>query len=151
MAKITLIIASVTATFTYVLAADIVLSRSFPSCGYVGGQIYCSGGDTSPSLTSGNVIDPTLYSLNISNFDGKSSDSMSNQWNKVVPSSPFQTESRRTPTSIVLSDGKRFLIQGGHNMYGNKFSNQSIMYDTSSNTWSKASSYVIAGVGTKQM
>ncbi|KAG2230225.1 hypothetical protein BDF21DRAFT_490689 [Thamnidium elegans] len=151
MAKITLIIASLTASFTYVLAADIVLSRSFPSCGYVGGQIYCSGGDTSPSLTSDNSIDTTLYSLNISNFDGKSSDSMSNQWNKVVPASPFQTENRRTPTSIVLSDGKRFLIQGGHNMYGNKLSNQSIIYDTSSNTWSKARSYAIAGVGTKQI
>lgn len=121
------------------------------ACGYVGGQIYCSGGDTSPSFISGNSIDTTLYSLNISNFDGKSSDSMNNQWNKVVPASPFQTEHRRTPTSIVLPDQKRFLIQGGHNTFGNKFSNQSIIYDTSSNTWSKASSYVVAGVGTKQM
>lgn len=121
------------------------------ACGYVGGQIYCSGGDTSPSLTSGNTIETSLYSLNISNFNGKSSDSMSNQWNKVEPASPFQTESRRTPTSIVLSDGKQFLIQGGHNMYGNKLTNQSIIYDTSSNTWSKARSYVVDGVGTKQM
>lgn len=121
------------------------------ACGYVGKQIYCCGGDMAVADSNYDTIDMNLYALNVSQFIGRPSDSMSSQWNKITYTSPFSIEARRTPTSAVLSDGVRFLINGGHNMYGNKLTNQTIVYDTTANTWTKATSYVVQGLGTRQM
>jgi hypothetical protein len=120
------------------------------ACGYVGGQIYCYGGDTSSSL-SNFAVDKNLYSLNISQFIGQSTDSMSGHWNTIIPSITFETGNRRTPSSAVLTDGKRLLIQGGLNIPAMTFINQTIIFDTTSNTWQRFSPYSEAGRGARQM
>ncbi|KAI9273456.1 hypothetical protein EDC94DRAFT_676936 [Helicostylum pulchrum] len=146
MAKITVLIASLAACFIYnVLAVDSIPPRSFPSCGYVGGQIYCFGGDIASSFTGPPNMDQDIYSLNISGFIGQKSDIMSGQWNKMmstVSADVFYIGPRRIPTSAVLSDGKRFMIQGGYNINRHKFQKQTMFYDTSSNSWSTTTSFI---------
>ncbi|KAI9273451.1 hypothetical protein EDC94DRAFT_594918 [Helicostylum pulchrum] len=151
MTKSSLIIFSLVACFTYALAGDIIASRSFPSCGYVGEKIYCWGGDTSPELNSKLTLDEDLYSLDINAFSGRKSDILISQWNKIVPEVRFWIGQRGTPTSIVLSDGKRFMIQGGFKTGPFKYLNQTIIYDTSSNTWAAGSPYTVDNVGVKQI
>ncbi|KAI9273474.1 hypothetical protein EDC94DRAFT_195963 [Helicostylum pulchrum] len=151
MKKIALIIASLTACFTYASAGDIIASRSFPSCGYVGGQIYCWGGDTSPIFNTKPSIDESIYSLNINEFAGRASEALITQWNKMIPDIHFSIGQRRTPTSIVLSDGKRLMIQGGYNPSTFKYVNQTIFYDTSSNEWTRGTSYSVDNVGIRQI
>lgn len=62
------------------------------ACGYVSGQIYCFGGDTSVSFPSTPTLDENIYPLNLENNSGKKSESMISQWNKVLPFYPFETE-----------------------------------------------------------
>ncbi|KAG2236083.1 hypothetical protein INT48_006099 [Thamnidium elegans] len=133
------------------IAIDNIPSRSYTSCGYVGGQIYCYGGDTSTSVTAGRVVDESLYSLDINSFGGQKSYTLSSRWKTIVPAVNFNTENRGTPSSIVLSDGKRFMIQGGYNTYGYNYVNQTIIYDTSSNTWSKGTQFTDEKGGPKQI
>ncbi|GAA5806733.1 hypothetical protein MFLAVUS_000081 [Mucor flavus] len=51
----------------------------------------------------------------------------------------------------VLSDGKRLMIQGGNNPGSFKYKNQTAIYDTSSNKWTKGISYSANDVGVKQI
>ncbi|KAI9273454.1 hypothetical protein EDC94DRAFT_676934 [Helicostylum pulchrum] len=146
MTNIALIIASLAAGFTFASAGDIIASRSFPSCGYVGERIFCWGGDTSPIFNLNPTIDEDIYSLNIKAFVGQKSDILISQWNKVVPTIGFWIGQRRTPTSIALSDGKRLLIQGGDNPGVFKYLNQTAIYDASTNSWAKGTPYMVDNV-----
>lgn len=76
---------------------------------------------------------------------------MISQWNKILPDIPFGTGKRRRPTSIVLSDRKRLIVQGGFNPQEFKYLDQTIIYDTVSNTWAKGSAYSVDNVGVRQM
>lgn len=76
---------------------------------------------------------------------------MSSQWNLITPAIPFDTELRRTPASAVLSDGKTFLIHGGHDMLYRKLTNQTISFDTSTETWSRKEPYIDGNNGPRQM
>ncbi|KAI9273460.1 hypothetical protein EDC94DRAFT_580422 [Helicostylum pulchrum] len=152
MAKLSLIIFSLVACFTYALAGDIIASRSFPSCGYVGEKIYCWGGDISATLNSQLTLDEDFYSLDINAFTGQKSDILISQWNKVTPKVPFWMSQRETPTSIALSDGKRFMIYGGFKTGpASKYNNQTVIYDASTNTWAKGTPYTVDNVGVKQI
>lgn len=114
----------------------------------MGGQIYCFGGDTSTSNVP--AMDSNIYSLNIVQFSGQPTDSMSNKWETVKTSQPFVVGARRSPTAIVLPDKKRFLIEGGFNVYNAKYVNQTIIYDTVSNTWQTSAPYTEANRGVRQ-
>lgn len=152
MAKTTLMAASLATFFIYnVLAATNISYRSVASCGYVGGRIYCYGGDTSRNVDMISVIDENIYSLDIHAFEGKKSYTMSKWWNKIVPAVDFDTENREMPSSIVLSDGKRFMIQGGFNTDSSSYINQTIIYDTSSNTWTKGTQFTNEKGAAKQI
>ncbi|GAA5806747.1 hypothetical protein MFLAVUS_000095 [Mucor flavus] len=151
MTNIALIIVSLVAGFTCASAGDIIASRSFPSCGYIGERIYCWGGDTSPTFNLNPTIDEEIYSLNIKAFIGQRSEIMISQWNKMVPTIGFWIGQRRTPTSIALSDGKRLLIQGGDNPGTFKYLNQTAIYDASTNTWAKGGPYTVENVGVRQI
>lgn len=96
-------------------------------------------------------MDEDIYSLNIKAFAGQNSETMISQWNKILPDIPYGTGKRRRPTSTVLSDGKRLLLQGGFNPQEYKFLGQTIIYDTVSNTWARGSAYSVDNVGVKQM
>ncbi|KAI7888333.1 uncharacterized protein EV154DRAFT_517978 [Mucor mucedo] len=134
------------------LAAETMVSRSFPSCAYVGGQIYCFGGDTYSDFASGNKIDQNIYSLDIAKFSGNETDTLSSKWEKMIPKTTFNLESRRAPTAAVLPDGKSFMIVGGLLTSANqKFSNQTIIYDTATNTWIKGLSCTEPNRGTRQV
>lgn len=77
---------------------------------------------------------------------------MSNQWKQIIPPVNFSPENRRAPISIVLPGDKKFMIVGGyHTAYNQKFSNQTIIYDTATNTWEKGVSCTEEGRGTRQM
>lgn len=97
------------------------------------------------------VVDENIHSLDINAFNGEKSYTLSNKWNTIVPSVDFDTENRREPSSIVLSDGKRFLIQGGYNKNDNNYINQTIIYDTSSNTWTKGTRFTNEKGAVQQM
>lgn len=114
----------------------------------MGGQIYCYGGFT--SVTTSQTVDDNLYSLNIAQFFGQPVESMNDKWEVIQPNTPFNTESRRIPSAIVLPDGKRFLLQGGYTK-GTKFINQTIIYDTTTNTWQNGSPYTELNRGVRQM
>lgn len=43
------------------------------------------------------------------------------------------------------------MIQGGFNPFGSKYSDQTIIYDASANTWAKNSEYTVTDGGIKQM
>jgi hypothetical protein len=126
-------------------------SHCLLACGYVGGQIYCFGGDRSSSLTANFDIDNKMHHLNISQFIGHSTDSMSSHWNTVNPATTFDPELRRAPASIILPDGKTFLIQGGYNVALAKYINQTIAFDTSTNTFTSAPAYSETTRGIRQM
>lgn len=104
----------------------------------MGGQIYCYG------------VDDSFYSLNIVGFSGKSVESMNDKWEIIQPNTPFNTESRTTPSAIVLPDGKRFLLQGGYSK-DTKIINQTIIYDTTTNSWQNGSPYIEEDKGVRQM
>ncbi|KAI9268455.1 hypothetical protein EDC94DRAFT_687354 [Helicostylum pulchrum] len=142
MTKIILTSVSLVACLTYNVLAEKIPPRSYPSCGYVGGQIYCYGGDV--GLPIG--IDQDIYSLNVSAYSWQNSAIMEDGWYKIVPAVPFQTEKRIIPTSVVLSNGKQFMIQGGQSSNFSQFENHAIIYDTSSNSWLKGSSFTDNGL-----
>ncbi|GAA5805991.1 hypothetical protein HPULCUR_011518 [Helicostylum pulchrum] len=142
MTKIILTSVSLVACLTYNVLAEKIPPRSYPSCGYVGGQIYCYGGDV--GLPIG--IDQDIYSLNASAYSWQNSAIMEDGWYKIVPAVPFQTEKRIIPTSVVLSNGKQFMIQGGQSSNFSQFENHAIIYDTSSNSWLKGSSFTDNGL-----
>lgn len=121
------------------------------ACSYVGGQIYCFGGDVSYSLTSNFEIDTNIYSLNIAQFAGKETETINSQWNTITPGNVFDPEPRRTPTAIALSDGKTFFVQGGQNTLPKKFVNKTIAFDTSTSRWINRQSYTEGNSGTRQM
>lgn len=95
-------------------------------------------------------IDQDIYSLNASAYSWQNSAIMEDGWYKIVPAVPFQTEKRIIPTSVVLSNGKQFMIQGGQSSNFSQFENHAIIYDTSSNSWLKGSSFTDNGL-VKQM
>lgn len=97
------------------------------------------------------IVDENLYSLDINSFGAQKTYNMNSAWNKIVPAVDFNTENRGTPSSVVLSDGKRFMIQGGYNIFGFSYTNQTIIYDTSSNTWSKGTQFTDEKGGPKQV
>lgn len=77
---------------------------------------------------------------------------MSNKWEKKIPATNFNLENRRSPTAAVLEDGKRLMIVGGLLVTLNqKFSNQTIIYDTTTNTWTKGLSCTEPNRGTRQV
>ncbi|KAG2236084.1 hypothetical protein INT48_006100 [Thamnidium elegans] len=76
---------------------------------------------------------------------------MISQWDTIVPDVPFWIGGRGTPTSIVLSDEKRLMIQGGNQTGPFRYHNQTIIYDTSSNIWETGSAYSVDNVGVKQI
>jgi hypothetical protein len=115
------------------------------ACSYIKGQIYCYGG----VLVNG--VDTGIYSLDISQLVGKETNTMGIMWNKITPAASFDTEQRTGASSIALPDGKKFLIQGGRNSLNNKFTNQTIIYDTSTNTWDTGSPYSEIDRGIRQM
>ncbi|KAI7895983.1 uncharacterized protein EV154DRAFT_598922 [Mucor mucedo] len=134
------------------VSSETILGRSFPSCGYVGGQIYCVGGDTNSDFSGGYKIDQNLYSLDVAQFLGKEINTLNDQWKVIVPATSFSFENRRAPISIVLPDEKKLMIVSGyHTAFNQKLSNQTIIYDTVTNTWEKSISYVEEGRGTRQI
>lgn len=116
----------------------------------MGGRIYCYGGDTS-ATSDERLTDTNLYYLDITQFADQKTDSLSNKWEKVVPRTPFDPELRNHPNAAVLSDGKRILLHGGLYYPGGKFVNQTIIYDTSTNSWETAPPYVESDRGIRQM
>ncbi|KAI9263784.1 hypothetical protein BY458DRAFT_556941 [Sporodiniella umbellata] len=125
--------------------AGILNSRIFSACGYLNSKIYCFGGDLAASINDFNV-DNKLYSLEINQFYGESSEVLNNKWNLVTPELPFEAEGRRTPEFTVLPDGKRFILVGGQNLgpTGNAnrvFVNQTILYNAVDNTWETLPDY----------
>lgn len=124
-------------------------NKNYLACGYMGGRIYCYGGLT--SLSNSQAADTNLYSLDITKFSGQTTESINNNWETVVPNGDFDTESRRAPAAIVLLDQNRLLIQGGNNYYNVKYVNQTIIYDTTTNSWTTGSSYTESNRGTRQM
>ncbi|KAG2201994.1 hypothetical protein INT47_000533 [Mucor saturninus] len=122
------------------------------TCGYVGGQIYCVGGDTSSDFSGSYKIDQNLYSLDVAQFLGKEINALNDQWKVIIPAASFSFENRRAPISIVLPDEKKLMIVSGyHTAFNQKLSNQTIIYDTVTNTWEKSISYGEEGRGTRQM
>lgn len=116
-------------------------------CGYVGSRIYCWCGDTS---TNGVLaLDPNIYSLDVNSFIGQKTDDLSTKWEKIVPSTPFDTEPRELFNAIVLPDKKRILINGGRT--SKKLTNQTIIYDTTTNSWEKSILYADPVRGSRQM
>lgn len=118
------------------------------ACDFVGGQIYCYGGFT--SVTSSQTVDDNLYSLNVAQSIGETAESINDKWELVQPSTPFDTESRRIASAIALPNGRQFLLQGGYTK-GTKFINQTIIYDTTTNSWKVASPYSEVSRGVRQM
>lgn len=43
------------------------------------------------------------------------------------------------------------MIQGGNNTGAVRYNNQTVIFDTSSNTWARGSPYTVENVGPKQM
>ncbi|RCI01671.1 hypothetical protein CU098_009612 [Rhizopus stolonifer] len=97
------------------------------------------------SSTSPFNVENELYSLDINQYYGQSSDSFNNKWNLVTSSNSFDVEVRRTPESAALADGKSFILVGGQNLgsTGNNlvFVNQTILYNAVENTWETLPAY----------
>ncbi|CAO3618088.1 unnamed protein product [Mucor hiemalis] len=124
-------------------------SRRFATCGYMGGKIYCYGGIT--SVIQSDTVNNELYSLDINKLTGQTTESINNNWETVQPSASFDTELRRIPNALVLSDGKRLLVQGGYGDVKVKYVNQTIIYDTTTNAWTNGSPYTEANRGIRQI
>lgn len=74
---------------------------------------------------------------------------MRDKWVPVQPSTTFNPEQRRSMTAIALPDGKRLLIQGGYS--NSKLVNQTIIYDSTTNSWKNALPYTEVNRGVRQM
>ncbi|CAO3616362.1 unnamed protein product [Mucor hiemalis] len=129
------------------VSGDTAPPRIDSFCGYVGGRIYCWSGDT--SRTTVLAIDPNIYSLDVNSFIGQKTDDLSTKWEKIVPSTPFDTEPRELFNAIVLPDKKRILINGGRT--SKKLTNQTIIYDTTTNSWEKSILYADPVRGVRQI
>lgn len=112
-------------------------------------RIYCYGGIT--SVVQSDTVDNTLYSLEIDQFAGQTTELINGKWDIVEPSAPFDTEQRRIPNAIVLADGKKLLVQGGYGDKNVKYVNQTIIYDMTTNSWTSGSPYAEADRGVRQM
>lgn len=70
---------------------------------------------------------------------------LNTKWVQISTINPFETEQRVNPQFAVLSDKKRFIINGGRRNMNGLFSNtanETIMYDSVGNTWQRLPSYL---------
>lgn len=109
------------------------------ACGYISNKIYCYGGDISNVV---NVFRPEgrLYVLDIGQMYGQQSSTFNNKWNEVIASNDFNIEVRRAPESIFFPEQNQIVIVGGFSS-NTPFTNQTIAYDTVSNTWKSLPAY----------
>ncbi|CEG77383.1 hypothetical protein RMATCC62417_12144 [Rhizopus microsporus] len=119
--------------------ANVLNSRVLSSCGYISNKIYCYGGDISNVV---NVFRPEsrLYVLDIGQMYGQQSSTFNNKWNEVIASNNFDVEVRRAPEYVFFPEQNQIVIVGGFSS-NTVFTNQTIAYDTVSNTWKSLPAY----------
>ncbi|KAI9277438.1 hypothetical protein BY458DRAFT_554447 [Sporodiniella umbellata] len=89
-------------------------------------------------------MESSIYSLDIGQFHGLQTHYLNNKWNLVEAKNDFDPEKRRTPQFVPLPDGLSFLVIGGeYRGPGDQgfFTNQTILYNTSSHTWTSLPAY----------
>lgn len=90
----------------------------------------------------------TLITLDINSNNGAPYQNIISQWVAAVPqSSMINFGFRAFAQAVPLPDGKRLLIQGGYNYESTPLTDQSIIYNTETNTWEKFSNYYDANNG----
>ena len=87
-------------------------------------------------------IDDSLYLLQLNFTDPILLTDLNANWTRISSINPFELEKRVFSQFAVLSDGKRFIINGGRKGLGDSYTytiNETIMYDSVQNIWQKLS------------
>jgi hypothetical protein len=120
-------------------------------CGFLIDSIYCIGGIIYGDSNKSNDPDNSINVLNLTTLSGTSTSDLQNKWTQITPNTTdVDTVARVGPHSIALPDGKRMLFYGGYRS-DSPIKDQTIVYDASSNTWSKYANYSEEQNGQRQM
>ncbi|GAA5808438.1 hypothetical protein MFLAVUS_001829 [Mucor flavus] len=111
--------------------------REGQDCAFLSNKIYCYGG-----YILGNSGVDVLNSLDIYKNDGGPSQNLNSQWEDVTPAASNIVIGRRGfPQAAAAPDGERFLIQGGYNYDAGPIVQQTIAYNSRTNSWEAFNNY----------
>ncbi|KAG1383489.1 hypothetical protein G6F60_001837 [Rhizopus arrhizus] len=85
-------------------------------------------------------VDDSLYLLQLNFTDPILLTDLNANWTRISSINPFELENRVFSQFAVLSDGKRFIINGGRKSLKGGYTyavNETIMYDSVQNIWQK--------------
>ncbi|KAI8367177.1 hypothetical protein EDC96DRAFT_564753 [Choanephora cucurbitarum] len=137
---------SLTVFFTTRTHAEAIQPRSYTSCAYLDRKVYCYGG-----FVANTQADDSMVVLDINKNGGDTIGNLNGQWEPASPATNNIKFGRRAyPQTVALPDGKSLMIQGGYNYQNTTFGDQTIIYSTESNAWSKQPNYVDSQNNIKQ-
>jgi hypothetical protein len=121
-------------------------------CGFLLDSIYCIGGSVQSAFNIAESPDNSINILNLTALNGTSTSDLQNKWTPVTPIyAGFDTTARNEPQHMALPDGKRMVFNGGFTGSRSVLQDQSIVYNASTNLWSKYSNYSEHPFGSRQM
>jgi hypothetical protein len=118
-------------------------------CGLLSNNIYCFGGipvgDNANSDSTINMLDLTIC-------NGETAAEIQKKWMAVSSdTNGVNIQARYRPQAIALPDGNGFLISGGYSSTTTSIVDQTIVYNASTNKWSKYQNFEDGSYGNRQM
>lgn len=118
-------------------------------CGLLSKSIYCFGG-----VPVGGTIntDSTINMLDLTISNGDTAAEIQKKWVTVSSdTNDVNIQARYRPQGIALPDGNGFLLSGGFSSTTTPIVDQTIVYNASTNKWSKYPNFEDRSYGNRQM
>jgi hypothetical protein len=114
-------------------------------------KIYCYGG--SQGTRGEEVVDSTMFVLDISQANGTSMADLQNNWKVETPNTAGVNVEKRQYSQYAVVGGTQLLLSGG---YGGANAltpivDQTIAFDVESKSWKKYPNYIEGSFGNRQM
>lgn len=118
-------------------------------CGLLSKNVYCFGG--TPVGDNANS-DSTINMLDLSTCNGETATEIQKKWLTVSSdTNGVNLQARYRPQAIAFPDGDGFLISGGYSATSKSIADQTIVYNVSTNKWSKYQNFKDGSYGDRQM
>ncbi|KAG2204941.1 hypothetical protein INT46_005367 [Mucor plumbeus] len=129
--------------------AQQTVARSDANCGLLSKNIYCFGGIPVGDNTNS---DSTINMLDLTICNGETAAEIQKKWMTVSSdTNGVNIQARYRPQAIALPDGNGFLISGGYSSTSTSIVDQTIVYNASTNKWSKYQNFEDGSYGNRQI
>jgi hypothetical protein len=120
-------------------------------CGLLQNKIYCYGG--SRGTRDDEIVDSTMFVLDISQANTSSMSDLQNNWKVETPNTAGVNTEKRRYSQCAVVGGTQLLLSGG---YGGADAltpivDQTIAFDVVTKSWKKYPNYLEGSFGNRQM